>query len=283
MDKEIKYPAIFYSADNASAKAKKIYYVINFSNLSILFISTILSLFHNLSSIIALIVSLILTTLVFYIKLEKNWYQGRAVAESIKTRAWKLMMRSDPYDKDTSDEEIEELFLKDIKKIIGHKKDFFQLIGGKFLDGDQISESMRSIMSSDFEVRKSIYQKCRITEQKKWYSDKSSKNKKAKNTSFVIILILIVVSIILLVKGVSNITAVLVTLASSTIAWMQLERYQELTQSYALTATELGLIQTKLKHIDSDEDLSKFVDDAESAISREHTMWLARRDAVDLY
>jgi hypothetical protein len=64
---------------------------------------------------------------------------------------------------------------------------------------------------------------------------------------------------------------------------LQLRRYQELSQSYLITATELSLIKSKIHQIETEEELSNFVDDAETAISREHTLWLARRDSIDLF
>ena len=72
--------------------------------------------------------------------------------------------------------------------------------------------------------------------------------------------------------------SVFATLATASIAWLQVRRHQELAQSYNLAAHELGLIAIQATHVGSDEGLSKFVADAETAISREHTMWVARRD-----
>src|SRR5262249_24963451 len=67
-------------------------------------------------------------------------------------------------------------------------------------------------------------------------------------------------------------------LATTFIAWLQVKRHQELAQSYNLATQELGIIAINAAHIHTDEELSKFVADAENAISREHTMWVARRD-----
>jgi hypothetical protein len=50
--------------------------------------------------------------------------------------------------------------------------------------------------------------------------------------------------------------------------------------SYAQAAHELRLILAREPYVESDEEFSGFVSDAENAISGEHTMWLARRDNV---
>ena len=67
------------------------------------------------------------------------------------------------------------------------------------------------------------------------------------------------------------------------MTWLQLKRFQELTDAYGITATELKFIKEKSKFILDDNQLEKYVDDTETAISREHTLWLARRDNIELY
>jgi hypothetical protein len=49
-------------------------------------------------------------------------------------------------------------------------------------------------------------------------------------------------------------------------------------QSYAIATMDLGLIQEQGARIEGDAQLAAFVADAENAISREHTLWVARRD-----
>ena len=55
----------------------------------------------------------------------------------------------------------------------------------------------------------------------------------------------------------------IVPLATSTIALLQLKRFQELTESYGITATELSMIKSKFHHINSEDDFQKFVEQEE--------------------
>lgn len=57
-----------------------------------------------------------------------------------------------------------------------------------------------------------------------------------------------------------------------------MRQHEELAQSYAVAALELGFIEEQVGRVSDDKGLSAFVADAESAISREHTLWIARRD-----
>ena len=102
---------------------------------------------------------------------------------------------------------------------------------------------------------------------------------------YIILIICILVLLIFKVDWLENIKiiAFAITLITSVIAWMQIKNYQELTHSYALTAHELSVIKSKIGQVDSEKSLDNFVDDSETAISREHTMWLARRDHLHLF
>lgn len=294
-DELLKYPALYKSADKASNEAQKIYISLNKFNLVSLVLATLLSVidvdnsFFPTASIILLFISLVLTVLLYYIKLEKKWYEGRAIAESIKTLTWKFMMGAEPFHQKYDLEEAENKLIKNFKKVIGQNKDFFELIGGDFATDEQITPQMRGIREIDLEGKKSIYLKKRVDEQRQWYANRSNENKTNKKISFFVIITLIILSGIGVFINLKNpdlkltLTPITIAIASSLVAWMQLKRYQELTQSYSIAANELGMIKSKAHHITSEDELSSFVDDAETAISREHTLWLARRDNVELF
>ena len=74
-----------------------------------------------------------------------------------------------------------------------------------------------------------------------------------------------------------NIPSILTTLVRALFAWMQLKRYQELSQSYGVAAQELSEIYESYRSVQSEDELSTHILDAEQAISREHTLWIARK------
>ena len=77
-----------------------------------------------------------------------------------------------------------------------------------------------------------------------------------------------------------NPVAILSGVALALLVWLQVKKHHELAQSYALAAHELGLIHESAQHVGTEEELSQFVSDSENAMSREQTLWLARRDVV---
>lgn len=73
-----------------------------------------------------------------------------------------------------------------------------------------------------------------------------------------------------------NPVGTLTVLAAALVAWLQVKRYPETAHSYAVAATELGAIAVEARYVASQSELATFAATAESAISREHSMWLAR-------
>lgn len=70
--------------------------------------------------------------------------------------------------------------------------------------------------------------------------------------------------------------------AASIAAWTGLRQYRSLAVAYALTAHELRLVRDSLPHAEDEARWAQVVSDAEQAISREHTLWRARRSPVQL-
>lgn len=291
---ETDYPNIFYVADSTSKKAQKRFIKINLSILLLLVLSTLSTFYYDTPEYIyfitscLLILSTLMTVLVFFLRPEKVWYDGRAIAESAKSLTWKFMMGITPFPYNLSSKQAEEKLIKNLKRIIGQKKEFYKLIGENFSEGEQITTKMIEYRQKDISEKIQIYSKERLEEQRKWYYSKSGKNRRNKNIAFLCLIVFQLLAFLSLILDINesvyfSATPLLATLATSTIALLQLKRFQELTESYGITATELSFIKSKIKHVKTKDDFQDFVDDAETAISREHTLWLARRDSVDLF
>ncbi|EBB1220390.1 SLATT domain-containing protein [Salmonella enterica] len=81
------------------------------------------------------------------------------------------------------------------------------------------------------------------------------------------------------VQAASLPTELITTIISALIGWVQIKKYNELSASYALTAHEIGLVKEQSYYISGEKDFLDFIRDAETAFSREHTQWQARRVA----
>lgn len=56
-----------------------------------------------------------------------------------------------------------------------------------------------------------------------------------------------------------------------------MKQHESLATAYALASSELRSIADLLHGVEKEEEWAKFIDEAEGAISREHTMWRAAR------
>lgn len=61
------------------------------------------------------------------------------------------------------------------------------------------------------------------------------------------------------------------------VAWTQTKQYRTLATAYTVTALELASVQSKITNQFNESEWAKFVNDAEEAFSREHTLWKASR------
>jgi hypothetical protein len=288
------YPALYLAADQASTEAQRKYTRLMRSTLVLLVVGACLAVASPafdyakpafaLASAVCLAVSLALTTYLKTQKVEQLWYGGRAVAESAKSMTWRYMTGTDPYFAGLSPAEADRKFVSDLESIIKERRQLAFGFGGEFAKRPQISERMRAIRATSLEERTNVYLAERIADQRRWYGDQALLNRSARNRYLNFIIAgqsLAVIAAIALVRWPDakvKLTGLFTSLASALIAWLQVRQHKELAQSYSIAEVELGFIQERAPYITSDRELADFVRDAENAISREHTLWIARRD-----
>lgn len=294
--KREELPALYLAASKASQDAQRWYFRLIIANLLFLVMSTLLSSINyrvdpikSMLIIVAslfLILSIILTVIIQLIRLEKDWYAGRAMAESVKTLSWRYITGTVPYNVSLSQSKVNKVFSNNLTAILKEKKFLSGALGGKLSMQPQISDKMRWMRTLSVSYRKKAYVLNRIENQRHWYGDNAEKNKnKERNTFFAIIIseLLALGSFLIVIKYsniVFNPVGFFSTIATSILAWLQVKQYQELSQSYGLAAQELGVILEESKSVRSNKELSEFVLNSENAISREHTMWIARKEKI---
>ncbi|MGP8216788.1 MAG: DUF4231 domain-containing protein [Bacteroidia bacterium] len=286
------YPSYYKAADKSSKKAQKNYLLIIGLNLSFMIVAATLAIYsfqcESVKLLLYIISGLLLfTSLIFSIvlktkKFEDVWYQGRALAESVKTLTWRYVTCSEGFGKEVENN-VDELFTNRLKGLSNEVKSLAKDLDSEILSEAIITNDMIKYRRESLNERKELYLNDRIKEQKKWYSAKATYNKKRYERWFTAIIIwqsLAIISIVYLIKVPTSsfkLVGVFTTLASATIGWLQLKQHQALTQAYTTAVIELNHIETSASSVDSEDKLSKFVLDSENAISREHTLWLAQK------
>lgn len=290
---ESDYPGLYQASDSASKKAQSNYVFIIAINLILMIIAAGISI-YDYKSVgskfaiyvivgITLLGALILTIITLTKKYEDVWYQGRALAESVKTLTWRYIMCSELFEITLNEGDVQQKFLS---RLMDLSKEFSKLnsvMDAKLLNLSPISSLMGEIRNLPISDRKSYYVENRIEDQRNWYAKKAKFNKRKYNLWFGIIIFsqsfsLVFIAYLLVCPDSKwNMVGLFTTFASAALSWLQLKQHQELRQAYTTATFELTYIAELAKQVQNNDDLSKFVLDSENAISREHTLWLAQR------
>jgi hypothetical protein len=270
------FPALFHAADAGSIRARRLHLTLVVSELgSIVIGAGLVALNFTAASAIFILISLGSTILSRILKRDAVWYGCRAIAESVKTLSWRYVTGAEPYP--LHDESADQKFIADLAAIRSKRKE----LAAEFepSTGPQITDEMRRIRDLSLRERKDIYRKQRLDEEHRWYSRKAKMNRNTRDGWFTAIVIAQAVAIAAVVEGGLKIIGFIATGIGAGLAWMQAQRYADLSQSYSVAAHDISDLLALIQSIRTTEEFSVFISDAENAISREHTLWIARRDA----
>lgn len=285
---ESDFPSLYQAADAASNGAQKKFLWALGINLTLLVVAAAMSVANVQTRSFALIQmaplvgTLGLTIYLAVKRPERIWYGARALAESVKTVAWRYMMRAEPFNRDDNTDR--DHFRQSLTAIFNSNKTV-SAHAVTMSSSPQISPKMADVRRMTLADRIELYERERVQDQHDWYNRKARSNQRAASLWFVALIILNLGALGLAVGKVATPTTdywptdILVAAAASVMAWIQTKRFQELAASYTLTAHEIGLLRIALPVPPAEDKFSTYVGDAENAFSREHTQWQARRDA----
>jgi len=288
------YPALYISADAASLVGQATYVRLVKWDLILVVAAAGLGAISPLltddsAQIVAAVIAALLLVAVLLrfatrtLRPDREWFDGRAVAESVKSLSWRYMMRVEPYD--VPDADADHLFLRHLREILEERKEFRQQLGGLAGDAAQITARMREVRALPLAGRKGVYVKERVMDQVNWYTGKTQANRRSAGMWFWIGLAGLALALLWAVMrvvslGSLNLIGFFSSVAASVTAWTQLRRYDELSKSYGLAAQELMIARGLVEGASDEAAFTEAVKDAEGAISREHTMWVARRSGT---
>lgn len=290
---EQDFPSFYQAADKASIKAQRFY--VNFLRVDLVSMVTAALLtiynFENQSpkltiyiiSGLLLLISTILTLTIKNQQYEDTWYQGRALAESIKTITWRYITCSENFESSLPQASADTNFINTIHELNKEFSTLSSRLDAKLLSLPIISLEAKRIRSLNWQERKDLYIKNRIQNQKGWYSTKAEFNAARKDLWFWIVIIAQILSIlasallIFLPNSTWNLVGLFTTISAAGLAWLELKQHHVLKEAYTTAAVELNKIESLSFNVVSESDLVKYVLDSENAISREHTLWVAQR------
>jgi len=229
-------------------------------------------------ALIAFVVALGLRTLLLVTAPARDWYEGRAAAESVKTLAWRYAVGGHPFAAGLAEAGADQLFVERCDEIL---RDLTELeLGGH--PAPQITSQMRELRQSRLATRKDTYETERIANQQDWYSSKASDNRGQAWRWQVVLGVLEAVGVLAAVGRVAgwidfDLLGIMAACAAAGTAWIQTRQYEQLAAAYGIACQELTNVRALVHSPDDADSWAVFVQDAEEAISREHTMWRASR------
>lgn len=283
---EIELPLVYSSSDAASTGAQREYLALSGIRLWALIAAALsgalgfVSLDFDILGLTMLIAFVAAAASEFALlarQPERTWYSGRAVAESAKTLVWRFAVRGEPFGPDLNATEAEDLLRLRLDEVLKKGKDRMTIGLGDVV----ASPSMRKLRDESFETRRARYLAERTGSQRKWYADKAKWNETRATRWRYGLLIGEIVAVVAAAIAFGktwqfDFAGIIAALAAGGAAWLSLKQHSQLTSAYRVAAAELGIQHSVLESI-PESDWSQAVADAEEAISREHTMWLASR------
>ncbi|MEU2536606.1 DUF4231 domain-containing protein [Streptomyces iakyrus] len=290
VDQEL--PGIFTSADEISKQSQKEYLRWTRGRLQLAVLAAASGIVAATSrddswletssvcvALISFVTALILEVHLLRDKPEERWYHGRAIAESAKTLAWRFMAIAEPFPESLAPDRAEDVLLARIQDLFAESS---ANLPGLSAGSSQVTPRMRQIRASDLPTRKDTYLDLRVSDQQTWYEKKAKQNEadgKRWRLTLVSFEIIGIAATIITLLDITNLDvgAILAAAIAAGGAWIEVKQYDNLSSAYSLTAAELSFVRATGESISDEEKWSDYVVSAEQAISREHTMWLARR------
>lgn len=288
-DPKLEYPALYTSADDASARAQSGFlWTIRAEYFLLLLVSLSLAskdVFKHGRFAVTILLMILAGLFVFKIvkKLDQDWYRCRALAESVKTLTWRFCMRAHPFVDAEKIAVPKGAFRNQLRGILQSN----QAIAQELItpESEQVTASMLEIRALGLPERITYYIANRVDDQRRWYARKSIWNRRMLRVWVVVTILIYLAAALALYADelgygwLSRFFDPLIVLVTSVLGWIQMKRHSELTASYNLAAHEIGIIKGNAEAVNTETEFSDFVNEAELAFSREHTQWVARKDA----
>jgi hypothetical protein len=209
---------------------------------------------------------------------DKKWFDGRAVAESVKTESWRYMMRLEPFHDDpTADRQ----FIAALQETLRGRPDLIPDVDSGV--ASPITTVMREVRALPLVARRDLYLRDRLKDQAGWYASKAKQNREGAQYWFLVTITAQMIALALAIVRPSfpvaalGVIAFLSAAAAAATAWGQISRHDELSRSYGLAAEEIRTLSGLAEIARTQDELAEIVELGELSISREHTMWVAKR------
>jgi hypothetical protein len=213
---------------------------------------------------------------------ERDWYDGRAVAESAKTLAWKFAVGGDPFPTDV----LTTTAMNALVRLLDSLHTSYPTVSLTPEAGTNVTPWMTATRGKLLTERREIYIADRVKDQQDWYKRRYDENNiKARAWKAFLIILEALGVLAALVESLTDTglryTPVLAAGIGAVVAWLETKQHDQVARAYSAAVSDLASALVKLQSAATETDWAREMNDAEEAISREHTLWLASRSYID--
>jgi len=282
-------PTLFKAADREAEKAQRRLVVLTAALLALAVVSAIFGSFSiehagkdwaAVGSLVSLAGGLGASYLLSQWNPNKHWYDFRALAESSKSLTWLYAVGGGDFGIDArSEQEARTDFL-------GRLGDLRQQLApdtpAVTSDPVAITDRMRQLRSTTLDERRDAYRSGRLHQQLTWYRGRAGEHSRARTFwgwltfalqsagfSFAFLRLFEILHV--------DLVGIATTAAVSAAAWLRSHDHAGVAEAYSQTTLELGEIEPTVNDPATEAEWATWVASAETAMSREHTSWRARR------
>lgn len=286
-DAIIVYPSLKVAADRASGVAQRTFLLLNVAQLTILVVTSFIAGWSPASSLWQRNVDIAVAVIMFgalgiatWLRLGKfddRWFRCRALSENVKSAVWYFVMCPESLVVGS-----ETNYLKEVELLQSRLEQVSKEVALYDDDGDLVTQWMRDTQKLPLEQKLRLYREHRLQDQQNWYHARARSNTRLEKNWFCAIFLVEFIAVACAAIQAwhhceMNIVGGVAGMSAAFIAWMQTKRYSDLGVSYSIAASDLRQIAAKRQNATTEDEVQTLVQEVETAVSREHSMWLARR------
>lgn len=235
----------------------------------------------GLISAVGFLAAALLTAHLYFRKPDQAWYENRAVAESIKSMSWQYAVHGGVFHGTDAADAAD--FGNRARRMVRRMRFAGLVLTG---ENDAVTREMTAVRRLPLADRRRLYLEQRIENQNQYYRRTSEENRIRAGRWFAAAIGCQITGLVLAWLKVTNrvdadLLGIAATAAAGALAWVQTRDSLNLTEAYRVAANELADVLGEARAHPAalgEAEWSRFVRDGERAISREHTLWLARRE-----
>ncbi len=281
----LEYPALLVATEAASAATQRAFFGSRASEFIALALAASLGPIPNAdlagagpdAALIMFVLALVIRVSGVGDRAERRWYDARAASESIKSASWQFAVGGEAFG--LSDETASVRFLQAQQDVLKALPNLDVPVDAA---STAITPQMIALRQAPLAERTRQYGVQRVEDQRRWYAAKARLNgRRARQWRSLLVAVEADACLLGLFRALGSFDVdwlgLLGTAAAGIAAWKQTRNYGFLSESYSVTSHEVTLLAAALPAGEDEDVWAQAVHDAEAAFSREHTLWLARR------